>query len=335
MKEDERPTVETQDEETLARLLEEAGPREEPSPQELAALTAAARSAWQDAVARRRRHPRPRAGRWLLGLAAAAVLVLALGLWLQGRGPSSSRPVLARVLTAAGSVRFTPEGAIGAGSVVETAGAGSSAAGRASLRLTDGTVVRIDTGSRVRFASSRRLELERGALYADTDDGPLGERLEVVTALGSARDIGTRFEVRIEEPGMLRVRVREGRVGVRGGGKALTATAGREILLQADGTAEERSIAIWGESWHWTLEAAAPYEIEGRTLGELLDDAARECGWTVRFEPADLETAARPVVLHGTTGALTLDRAVPAVLPGAGLAGTLEAGVLTVRRAEG
>jgi hypothetical protein len=79
--------------------------------------------------------------------------------------------------------------------------------------------------------------------------------------------------------------------------------------------------------------AAAPgFEVEGRTLGELLAWVARETGWRVRFAEPELAAAADEIVLHGDFGDLRPDQAAFAVLPGAGLEGVLADGVLVVRQ---
>lgn len=325
-------------EEPVRRLLEEAGPRDEVPGRELAAITGAARARWQELVERRRVRARWR--RRAVALALAAGVAAGVGLALRWARPMPPAAAVGRLDAAFGGVRLdgSPDPAPGAeivpGAVLETAGGGTIPAGRAALRLATGTVVRLDAGSRVRFASARRLELERGALYADTGDESVGRELEVATPLGTARDVGTRFMVRLSETAGLRVGVRDGRVALERPGGTLVAAAGREIVVRADGAAEERVLAGWDAAWQWVVQAAAPFAVDGRTLGELLDVAARETGWTIRFEPLSLETSARAIVLHGTTGNLPLDRAVLAVLPGAGLDGRLEDGVLTIRAPE-
>lgn len=324
------------DERSLRRLLEEAGARESAPPEELEAIRAAALSTWEQVVRSRRRRRRMR---WLAAFAAALTAATGIALWWEEREPAAPQAV-ARVVARGGEVleisaeggRVPAGGSVEAGTVVETAAATSPRAGRASLRLAGGAVVRVDAGTRLRLASAGRLELERGAVYADSGPGPDAAGLRIETPLGTARDVGTQFEVRLGPGAGVTVRVREGRVELDRDGRTLVAAAGRQLVVHADGSREESALAPWSEVWHWTLEAAPPFDIEGRSLGELLDAAARESGWTVRFAPPALEAEARRIVLHGSTGDLTVDRAALAVLPGAGLSGSVESGILTVRR---
>lgn len=161
------------EEEQVRHLLEEAGPRPEVPPEDLAKIKAAFRAEWQEHV-RRRRSPDRRL--WLL--AASVVLALGLGWWLWPAAPSSqvTGPELAAETPAAFGL--------------------------------DGASIRLDAGSRVRLVSESEIRLERGAVYVDSQ----GEgTVAVHTPLGTVTEIGTRFEVRLLGS-TVRVRVREGAV---------------------------------------------------------------------------------------------------------------------------
>lgn len=322
-------------EEEVRRLLEEAGPRPGAPETELASITETARAAWRQAVERRTGRSRRRA--WTIALAAVLTLGVGLAAWWALRSPGA--PAVGRLEASSGEVRLddsaelpTAGRELRAGAVLTTGGASTPEAGRAALRLAQGATLRLDAGTRVRLVTPGRIELERGAIYADTGTGGDHRALAVETPLGVALDVGTRFVVRLgdEEPG-LRVQVREGRVALQRGGETLVTGAGYELVVRADGSTDAHAIDPYGDPWRWVLEAAAPFDIEGRTLGELLDVASRELGWTVRFEPPSLADGSRAVVLHGTTGDLALDRAILALLPGAGLRGDLADRVLTIR----
>lgn len=162
------------EEEQVRHLLEEAGPRPEVPPEDLAKIKAAFRAEWEEHV-RRRRFPDPRV--WLL--AASVLLAVGLGWWLW---PSPSEPE-ARV--------------------VETGEKPSA------LRLEGGASLRLDAGSRVRLVASG-VRLERGAVYVDSEGSGT---VAVHTPFGTVTEIGTQFEVRLLESAV-RVRVREGAVQV-------------------------------------------------------------------------------------------------------------------------
>jgi hypothetical protein len=332
------------EEEVVRRLLEMAGPRP-PIPQEdLDAISAAARAVWREEVRKRSgavlERPRRSLPALALGLAAALALAVGLAGWWWGSRSDRVPPTVAWVEAVTGDVHLGAAAnpvAAGApvplGAALRSGGAGSE--GRASLRLAGGATVRLDAGTRLRFASAGILELERGALYVDTGSGPRRPgAIEVRTPLGTVRDVGTRFAVRIVEPGKaaLLVRVRDGEVLTEHRGHAWRTPAGQELILHRDGKAEIRGVAIHGAEWDWVLRAAPGFAIEGRSLRELLDWVSRETGWRIRFADPGLADSAAKIVLHGGIGDLRPDRAPFAVLPGAGLSGKLEDGTLVIRR---
>jgi hypothetical protein len=219
------------DEESVRRLIESAGPRAEVPGEDLAAIAAAARLAWQrqlretaaDRPVRDVSAPRPpavtgerrlrsrRPARVVLAALAAALVVAAgLGWWWAVRGGSApaTPPVVATVEAVKGTVRVATGAAapraLSAGAALAAASeisSGGEPPGRASLRLAGGVTLRLDAGTRLRLASASVLVLERGALYADTGAQPPRDGvLEVRTPLGVVRDVGTRFAVRVVSP---------------------------------------------------------------------------------------------------------------------------------------
>jgi hypothetical protein len=335
------------DDEAVRRLLEAAGPRPQVPEEDLAAIAATARWAWEAEVrrrAKRRRRPARLVAAWA---AVAAMLALSLGLgwWLASR-QETAPAMVAQVEALTGPVHLALEGrparalaageSIPGGAVLRTSGGGEGPESRASLRLAGGATLRVDAGTRLRFAAAGVLELQAGAVYADTGSGGGAGALAVRTALGTARDVGTQFAVRLEPaaPPAMRVRVRDGAVVVERRGRSYRTATGQELVLREDGSVARHEIPAYGPGWEWVMAAGAGFEIEGRTLQELLDWVARETGWKVRFADSDLAAAAQRIVLHGDPGRpLRPDEAPFLVLPGAGLEGELHEGVLTVRRA--
>lgn len=337
------PIESDEDDEALGARIAAAGPRPPIPPEALAALHATVRAALgaPGTPSEGDRHaPRP-VGRWWR-LAAAAALFLALGFGgFLFRGLLSPRtgPV-AVVETATGPLEVE----IGKGywrevrlgePLLPNARLRTAKGSRVALRWTDGTWVRVDAESQVKFLSAARVGLERGGLYVDTGAAARSAAaLEVKTPLCTVRHLGTQFEVRWIEaaPAALRVRVREGAVEVEGEGRTERAVAGEQLAVFRGGVVARTPIAGYGADWDWVMDAAGRLEIEGRTLGELLDRVRRETGWRVRFADSALEGAARRIVLHGGVGALRPDQAAFAILAGAGFEGELEQGVLVVRR---
>lgn len=343
------PTRWDDDERAAAELLERAGRRPEIPEEDLAAITATARSAWR---ARWGDQPLRPESRWfrgrglaaVAGLAAALALAAGLGWWWRSLRPGGPPPVVAHLEAVSGAVELAGAGVeaggpaagqpLRAGATVVTGGA-AGPEGRAGLRLASGTIVRLAAESRLVLVSASELELERGTVYLDTGTAaPGGGAVAVWTPLGTARDVGTQFMVRLVsgEAGALAVRVREGAVAVERGGATFRAGAGRELVLHRDGRVERRDAPGYGPAWEWVAAAGPAFDIEGRSVAELLEWVSRETGWRVLYEDPGLAAAAEGVVLHGSMGDLRPEEAPFALLPGAGLEGELRGGILVVRR---
>ena len=242
------------------------------------------------------------------------------------RGPVT---ILGAGTQAAPRLLALPGEPIHAGAVIDT-GAGESAS-RTAIQLAGGQSMRLDTASRVRFESSASVTLERGAVYFDSASGA---SVEVRTALGVVRDIGTQFEVRLlSRPGAgpaLRVRVREGAVVLERAGGSHHAIAGEELRLNAGGTVERGTSPLHGPEWDWVLDTAPAPQISGKPLADFLDWASREGGWKVRFADDATARAAADTVLHGDLQNLSVTEASSMVLHGSGLAYRLEGGTFVV-----
>ncbi len=315
----------------VAQLVRLAG-RREPAPERVVnALREATAATWHRQLAARRR-------RRSILLAAAALAVLATGLallWTGPLAPRTPRTVVAEVERVDGQVHVVGSGAHGPvapggtlyeGTVVETGGGGVER-GRLALRLADGHHLRLGDAGRLRLAGGSRVELERGALYAESEGD--GTVLEIVTRWGTVRDLGTRFEVRVASDS-LRVRVREGRVSLsqEGPSRTVEVEAGRELQVQPDGSVELRPAAVYGESWDWILGLSPGFDIEDRSLRELLDWVAGETGWHVEALPGTF--ADRPTILHGSIAGLHPAEALATVLPGCDLRYRIEEGRLLI-----
>lgn len=333
-------TLRLGEEELVRQLLESAGPRPPMPPEDLDAIAAAARAAWREQVRQRdatTAHRPLRAVAW--GLAAAVAVAVGLALWWGSR-IDRTPPTVAWIETLTGSVHLetsaTERREIAKGEPIPLgATLRSTESSRAALRLAGGATVRLDAETRLRFVSAAVLDLERGAVYVDTGSGPRPRTaLEVRTSVGTARDIGTRFAVRIvgSERTALLVRVRDGAVLTEQRGRTFLTHAGEELMLRRDGTSQRREAAASGPDWEWVLAASPGFGIEGRTLREFLDWVSRETGWRIDFADAGLADSADEIILHGSIGGLRPDRAPFAVLPGAGLEGEIEDGALVVRR---
>jgi ferric-dicitrate binding protein FerR (iron transport regulator) len=311
----------------IRQLLRLAGPREAIQPERTLRVRSAVLNEW-------RRQTRARAHRntivWSVGILAAAALVL-MGIRLMVRDgvpTNGPQPAVATVETVSGPMSLLIGDTVRAGALVDT-----TAGGRAGLRMGSGAVVRVDIGSRLRLTSDSALVLDQGAVYVDSGARGDARVLEVRTRLGIARDIGTRFAVRIDAS-TLTVRVRDGLVELTQGGQAYDAKAGDELTLNEGGHLVRRIVPIHGADWAWAAALARPFDLEGKSLRQFLDWICEENGWQLRFANASIERKAATAILHGSIKGLSADEALAAVLPTSGVEHELDAGVLRIRASD-
>ena len=304
-----------------ARLLRVADPRTQVSAHRAGRVRRAVRAEWQA-------HTRARVirSRMILvaSLATAATVVVVIGRMARIETPSPSQGErVATVAQVDGVSRAQRDDAVQVGQWIET-----DDSSRLALRFHDGTSVRLDVRSRLRVLSSSAIELAAGAAYVDTEreDG----RFEVRTALATARDMGTQFEVRLIDES-LRLRVRSGMVELRDRTQAITGRPGTEIMLSSTG-AVTRPVAAHGAEWDWTTRVSPPLEMDGASLASFLQRVAREHGWNVEYRDPSLARDAEAIILHGSVRDLTAREALDVAIATSGLRHRVERGSLVVRR---
>lgn len=306
--------------EIIARLLRLAGPRPDAPQEAKERVKAFVHARWRERLKARRRR---RGLGWFAGsLAAAAIVLLIVGLGSR-RGavaPLASAEPAGTLVLGVGVVRG-PAGAIvhegdgiPLGASLETAGDA-----RAALHLLSGATVRLDSATRITLEGLSALGLERGRIYVDSG-GRTGERgdLEIRTGIGVVREMGTRFEVRVQDR-ELRVRVRQGAVNVEREARSHEILPGAELTVDEAGGTKMGTVPLYGPLWSWILDVAPEFRLEGRTLGEFLEWVSSETGLRVRFAGELIEREAAGIVLHGSIAGLRPDQAPDAVLPTCGL----------------
>ena len=310
------------DERRIEELLRDAGPRAAIPEDDLAAIREAAHTEW------RRRYGDPASGaaqRWWIPVAAAASLAIVAALVWRARPAKTAPPapeVAAVVERVGADLSWKVGGQLLAGAPIETGASGSVA-----LRMAGGASVRVDGSTRLRVKSRTLVELASGAVYVDT---ARGESVAVRAPAGVFHPTGTQFEVRVHE-GTTRLKVREGSVALDGGaGAPAQASAGEELVVDAQGSIARHSIAAFGPVWEWVLAAAAMPDIEGMKVRRFLDWIAREAGWRVEFADAQAASLADSVDLHGSVSHLAPREAIGVVLSSAGLEHRVANGALVV-----
>jgi ferric-dicitrate binding protein FerR (iron transport regulator) len=204
----------------------------------------------------------------------------------------------------------------------------TDAQSRVALRFTDGASVRLDVGSRARLLATEAIELSDGAVYVDT--GGESGRFEVRTAMATARDIGTQFEVRLVDRAV-RLRVRTGVVELTGAVRSVTGRGGTETTLSATGVVS-REMAPHGDEWEWIARVSPPLDMEGVALADFLALVGRELGYAVRYADAALAGEAAGITLHGSVNGLSSNEALEVAITTSGLQHRIEGGSLVVLR---
>jgi hypothetical protein len=323
----------------VERLLHAAGPGPDVPGNGAARVKDVIRPIWKGEVAARSRQ---RTRLWIGGAAAAAALVIA-GIYLPSLRTvpvePESHPIVVAMI--AGTIEMTPPGStvefltandagveIPRGSLIRT-----RSEGRVAMWLANDRSLRLDSDTDARLDSEASISLESGAVYVDSADGH-DSSIEVRTALGTAHDIGTQFEVRLEHR-TLDVRVREGMVALNRGDEEYQINQGITLSVDTDGAVSTGAITPFDPVWAWTQEIAPSFEIEGRSVLAFLDWVSSETGLSVRFSDTDLEQLAAATLLHGTINGLPPAETPAAVLPTCGLRAVESPGALLITRLEG
>ena len=301
-----------EEDERMARVLRLAGPRPDAAPDRHDRVRHAVHREWQAMTRRRASRRRALVAGAVLSAAAALLVTVRLGPSPSITDTDTSRSAVGVVerTSALTSGKVAGDG-LRAGDWVET-----NPVGRLAVRLAERTSIRLDTGTRLQLVTAAILRLERGAVYVDT--GVDSSRLEVRTPLGVVTDVGTQFEVRLDDA-MLLVRVRTGLVELHRRDQTLPVGAGSQLTI-AEGAPVLTRISPAAREWDWAASLAPPFAIEGRTLAAFLDHLAREQGWTFTYADPALARDASRIVLHGSVGGLSPADALAVAARTSGLA---------------
>lgn len=295
-----------QHDDAVARLMNLAGTRPVISTDIESRVHDKVRREWRDATAK------SRITKWALPVALAAGLVIAFMLFMIiNRTPPLPLGTIARLTGEIDSQQnqVAVNDVVYAGDTMRTKkgqGIGISLDNGRSLRLAEGTVLRLD--------SANTFILEHGKVYADSGKQVRKySSVTIQTELGSVVDVGTQFAVQFADD-QFRVAVREGRVDVAGDQGSYTALAGDRLIIHASGDVATDQISANDSSWNWATELAPDFEMEDKSLLAFLLWAVRETGRELVFASDEIREAASATILHGSISGFTPDKAIGAVL---------------------
>jgi ferric-dicitrate binding protein FerR (iron transport regulator) len=314
----------------VASLIRAAGRRTAPPEDAYRQVLAAATTAFHAKKARRFERN--------LFLAAAAVVLAAIGvaLMLQWH-PASLQPRVATVVRLIGSVEqdtangwqalVDANGALAPGTKLRTLQGGSAA-----LALDGGASLRLAAVTEVTLNGPRDVTLQSGMLYLDHRGAP-GSGYRIETPAGTARNVGTQFELRAED-GSLRLRVREGRVEIDRAGQIVTGSAGEQLDFDALGGVARSSIPSSDPAWQWAETIAPTPDMDGQSAAALIAWVARETGHRLLYASPIVEQRATSVILHGNIRHLTPLEALDAMLATTDLVYVLRGDTMEIRARE-
>ena len=321
------------DTDLVESLIRTAGRRAEPPEEAYRQVFTAANAAFREKTARRRERT------WLLWAGAAAALVFAIALMFRWTPPGAEREELARVARVIGSAEqatgdvWQPladsQAPLTRGVKLRTL-----AGGRLGLMLAGGVSLRLAAETEVMLDAPGQLYVQRGTIYVDGGAETTRPSLTIVTPAGTARELGTQFELRVANAA-IRLRVREGSVAIDRGGQSLTGVAGEEISIDVMGGIERASIAADATEWQWAEAVAPAPEIDGKSAASLIAWVARETGRRLRYASPLVEERAATVILHGSIRHLPPLDALEAMLATTDLEYVIDGDTMEIRaRAE-
>lgn len=322
----------TEREDLLEELFRHASARERPPPDDEAAIREALHAEWRVITGRRRRR------RTALSLAAAASLVLAvlIGTNMQ-RGPQVTTPAeqLASIQKVTGNagVRSSGNGTAwepGPGDILQsgqTVVTGSSS--RLAVGWRDGTALRVDQNSEIKFLVNGELELVSGRVYVDTETvGGFFPGLAIITPAGRVRHLGTQYMTAVREK-RTTVSVRQGKVELSIGVDTVLTGRGEQLTVNEAGSLHRESIPTYGAPWEWMEALTPPFASNGRTLAEFLLWVSRHSGRTIAYATPEAEALAGDTVLRGEVDMEPM-RALDALLQTSDLSAKVQDGAIVI-----
>ena len=295
----------------IGKLIKAAGLRESVSPSREQRAHERVSAHWQSVVQDHKARRRPRQQLRTFAVAASVMLAVLVGyLYLE---PLPEEPLtvasFARVI---GSVEVDGTAprigdALEAGMQLRT-----HTASRVAMAMANGQILRVDENTELLALADDRLRLTYGAVYIDSADSQPSASVFVETDYGVAHDVGTQFQVRIDDTGLM-IGVRDGLVNLaRTDDTQVEIDSGWLYEMSTGGDDEIRPDDSAGR-WAWVDTVVTEFDLDGATLHDYLLWYAREKG--VQLEWADVvsEEKAQAIRLSGSIEDQSLDAGMQTV----------------------
>ena len=179
---------------------------------------------------------------------------------------------------------------------------------RIALRMSGGQSIRIDAASRVVIDSANRISLDSGAVYIDTGLAPEKSMMLIATPLGTAMDIGTQFQVRMDGMVMV-VGVRRGVVKILQDDQfKLEVDSGHSVELDVNGASASRALERNDPDWDWIETVVPEFDIQGSTLAQYLEWYSSELALDLVWIDEVSEKKAASTMLKGSINGTSLEQ---------------------------
>jgi Fe2+-dicitrate sensor, membrane component len=313
------------DDSDIRDLLQRAGKREQPDADMMNELRQTTYAAWQQAVKQNRQAKRRR---WLTGVALAASVfaVTALVGFQLTRGFGEPSVRVAAVAYQQGAIniisksreanrltalfsrsephsngenvsnRSVANQPLYSNDIISTA-----ADGLVRLELADSTVLILAADTALQLQSASRVKLIKGKLYLDSPGTKAST--DITTAWGNIRDIGTQYELSVDES-RLQVAVREGQVEISLRDQkpvyaGVVNNLGDVIVIDRSNKITTTKVAANDDYWMWAQSASAGLNLEGLSVYDLLTWAGRVTGKSVTYESTQIKYNAQHTHFSG------------------------------------
>jgi len=297
---------ETEQDDSVARLMNLAGLRPDVSADIEARVYDHVRREWRNSL------PVSHTRKWAIPLAIAASILLAVSIVRSPVTPDGA--LVGTVATISSEFGATSAGL----TVGDTVSVGDTLTTRdgqlLNIALPNNTSVRLAENTSLQLDDRYRFTLVTGTVYADS--GILaspGSNLEIQTGVGVITDIGTQFLVSFVDD-ELGVAVREGRVDVTAERDTYTTRAGDSLMLLAGSPAVMGKIGATDSAWDWTLDVASDFEVENSSVLNFLEWVSRETGKELIFSSDEIRADAMTTILYGPVSDLKPSEAAVTML---------------------
>lgn len=268
----------------IQAIFDKAGAPHTPDEARKSDSRAQLRQVWQQTVSTNKRKQR-----WRTALPIGLVASIAIVGLIVLRLDLFADPILGQIVYAQGEVQHTSKNgdqldtSLFTGHMVVT-----PSDALVTLKLADTTVLQLGPSTQVTIQGESDVWLHYGKIYVDSSG--TDQSILIRTPLGEIRDIGTQFEVSLDE-NSLELAMREGTAELQlaDNTSAPVVAASRNlesdlILVEAGGLVTRGVLSPSANRWGWTRQGTPDHPAGEHTLASIVKWAARHTGREIAYD---------------------------------------------------